>query len=543
MKKLFVILIGLFIFSHAADLSTTPAPNVKVARMAIEAEPMEIEAQSVFNGPTTTPPWLQLDPPWETNVQVPDFFNSNDKMVSMAAGPDGKIYVAFSPVTNQSPQRYGTGIAWSTDQGTTWLSMVYYSATASAQANEIAVTEDGKIYLWGSFTNATYTNIPCLTRSRIGYYNRPDTLAGWKIYNIPYVLDPECVAWGAGHDFIFVQYTRDHTASDSILFIWSGDSTATGSTYYAVFTTPGGNPEKTTIAVDVIGTDTILTHGIEYYDATGSDWDVVCYLDTLNGSGNLYGWSTSNTLDDRYPSVFANQGFDYFALQSDVGSGNLDIIFNYSTDYGQTWGTTLQDIAPEPEPEMYPRVSGFYSNVGVDYFFNTNYVRFNYSTLNGQSGSWQTSAEFVTNNASANTGYHGAGLVYTPSYYYASWEDLRTYSTDSIDIYAARRVTPIGVVENKSHRVTPALRVSPNPLRDRTNINFILAQTGSVDLSVFDAAGRIVKNLIQARAQAGNYTFAWDRTDNSGRSVQSGVYFCRLTTTQGSSATNLIVVP
>ena len=64
-----------------------------------------------------------------------------------------------------------------------------------------------------------------------------------------------------------------------------------------------------------------------------------------------------------------------------------------------------------------------------------------------------------------------------------------------------------------------------------------------MDLSVFDAAGRIVKNLIQARAQAGNYTFTWDRTDNAGRPVQSGVYFCRLTTTQGSSAKSLIVVP
>jgi len=285
-----------------------------------------------------------------------------------------------------------------------------------------------------------------------------------------------------------------------------------------------------------------MIHGIEYYDAAGSDWDVVCYLDTLNGSGNFYGWATSNTLDDRYPSVFSTAGRSYIAYQGDVGSGNLDILFNYSLDYGQNWAASMIDIAPEPEPEVYPRVSGYDSHVGVDYFFNANYVRFNYSVLYGQAGTWLPSGEFATDNTTASPGYHAAAIQYTPSYYYASWEDLRDYASDSINLYACRRVTPIGIDENSSAMKTDALRACPNPFANSTSIRFNLDHAARVDLSIYDASGRLVRNLIRARAQAGDYAFAWDRRDQQGQIVPNGVYFGRLITDRGTTTQNLILI-
>ncbi len=447
MSRFLVLTLCLAAVIFAADMIPANIPASEIIKQTAP-EAIEIESQCINTGITTTPPWeiYGRDTPWSTAAQVPEITGQDDQMLSMAYGPDGKIYVAYDAITSTSPLRYGTAIAWSTDQGMSWNNTVYYSTTASAQDNEIAVTEDGKIYIWGSFTNASYTNIPCFARSFVGYYNRPDTLAAWKAYNIPYVINPECVAWGLGHDFIFAQYTRDNaTAPDSIVFLWSSDSTATGSLYYAVFTTPMGNPEKTTIAVDVVTDDTILIHGIEYYDATGSDWDVVCYQDSLRGSGNLYGWATGNSYDDRYPSVFATQGYAYIAYQGDVG-GDIDIMFNSSTDYGQTWGG-ITDVADSTINETYPRLSGSGAKIGVDYICDDNRVQFNYSVNNG--GTWLTTPELVDDNSSVSAAYHSVALLYTANYWHAAWQDTRNSGTEGIDIYASRRAQGQGLITHR----------------------------------------------------------------------------------------------
>ncbi len=310
---------------------------------------MNEKLECINTGISTTPPWLTyLDPPWNTGIQVPDVYNRSDSMLSMAVGPDGRIYVAYTGIWNASPARGGGfGLASSTDAGLTWDNRVFYfnNTTYSEFNPEITVTNDGKIWLWGTLNGSSYINTPCWLRSSATCYNNPDSLRGFLFFNIPYRFYGECVSWGNGNELAFVQYTVDRTGNnDSVFCVFSYDST---NWWVFTFQPPGGNPGMTSIGLDVSGTDTILIHGIEYFDATGNDWDVVFYLDTLNGSGNFYGWATANTLDDRYPSVYCTQGYAYVAIQSDVGSGNNDIIFNYSTDYGATWNGTLIDITPE----------------------------------------------------------------------------------------------------------------------------------------------------------------------------------------------------
>jgi hypothetical protein len=272
-----------------------------------------------------------------------------------------------------------------------------------------------------------------------------------------------------------------------------------------------------------------------------NDWDVACYFDTL-GSSSLYGWTTNNTLDDRYPSLFSDQGYSYISFQSDIGSGNFEVMFNNSTDYGGTWGGTIQNLSNDGAPDMYPRLHGFGSIVGVDYFHGYNQVFFNYSINNGQTGTWLGTPEILTDAASADTGIHACALLYTPQYYYATWEDARDMATDSIEIYSARRTAPIGIKENSSALRNNPLRTCPNPFANTTTIRFNLGQPTRVDLSIYDASGRIVRNLIRARAQAGDYTFTWNRKDDQGQTVPNGVYFGRLTTDHGTFTTNLILL-
>jgi hypothetical protein len=68
----------------------------------------------------------------------------------------------------------------------------------------------------------------------------------------------------------------------------------------------------------------------------------------------------------------------------------------------------------------------------------------------------------------------------------------------------------------------------PNPFNPVTVIEYALPENGSVRLEVFNLCGQKVKTLVDDYQQAGYKEVIWDGTDKDGRSVASGIYFCRL---------------
>lgn len=68
----------------------------------------------------------------------------------------------------------------------------------------------------------------------------------------------------------------------------------------------------------------------------------------------------------------------------------------------------------------------------------------------------------------------------------------------------------------------------PNPFRDQTTISAHLAAPSSMNLAVFDVAGRRVARLASGTRRAGEHIFTWNGTDETGRRVPAGVYFCRM---------------
>jgi hypothetical protein len=72
------------------------------------------------------------------------------------------------------------------------------------------------------------------------------------------------------------------------------------------------------------------------------------------------------------------------------------------------------------------------------------------------------------------------------------------------------------------------LPCSPNPFNPRTTIRFELPQSGSVQLAVFDLAGRLVRVLVETELDQGAHDTDWDGRDASGRKVSSGSYVARL---------------
>jgi hypothetical protein len=71
----------------------------------------------------------------------------------------------------------------------------------------------------------------------------------------------------------------------------------------------------------------------------------------------------------------------------------------------------------------------------------------------------------------------------------------------------------------------------PNPFNPVTTIKYTILESGHVSLRVFNAAGQLVRTLVdeEQAPRAGGFTAIWDGTSDAGADVASGIYFYRLT--------------
>jgi photosystem II stability/assembly factor-like uncharacterized protein len=70
-------------------------------------------------------------------------------------------------------------------------------------------------------------------------------------------------------------------------------------------------------------------------------------------------------------------------------------------------------------------------------------------------------------------------------------------------------------------------RNRPNPFNPVTTIRYSVPAASHVELSIYTTTGTLVRTLVSAIQQPGTREVEWDGTDESGRRVVSGVYFCR----------------
>jgi len=98
-------------------------------------------------------------------------------------------------------------------------------------------------------------------------------------------------------------------------------------------------------------------------------------------------------------------------------------------------------------------------------------------------------------------------------------------------------VTGMGVAQEPTGKlVTSIFGLGPNPVTAGAHVSYALERTGAASLDVYDATGRLVRNLASGTHKAGYYTAAWDARDMTGRSVSAGVYYVRLSADKTSTA-------
>jgi len=82
----------------------------------------------------------------------------------------------------------------------------------------------------------------------------------------------------------------------------------------------------------------------------------------------------------------------------------------------------------------------------------------------------------------------------------------------------------------------------PNPFNPITHIAYSIRESGNVTLEVYNLKGQLVKSLLNEVKETGDYTILWNGTDNSNKSVSSGVYFYKMKTQNYNSTKKMILM-
>ena len=106
------------------------------------------------------------------------------------------------------------------------------------------------------------------------------------------------------------------------------------------------------------------------------------------------------------------------------------------------------------------------------------------------------------------------------------------------------RITQLLQVEEEVSTAGSAYTVSspvPNPFSNRTAICFTLALNSGYTLTVFDVSGRHIRTISGVASGRRNEAVIWDRTDQTGKKLPSGVYLYRFTSAHASDQGKVIV--
>ncbi len=105
------------------------------------------------------------------------------------------------------------------------------------------------------------------------------------------------------------------------------------------------------------------------------------------------------------------------------------------------------------------------------------------------------------------------------------------YTLESIDLNGATERHSLGLVTVATGSPIRQLSLSqntPNPFNPTTLISFEMAAAGHAKLDIYDAAGHLIRTLVDSALPADRHTVEWNGLEQSGQAVNSGIYFCRL---------------
>lgn len=108
--------------------------------------------------------------------------------------------------------------------------------------------------------------------------------------------------------------------------------------------------------------------------------------------------------------------------------------------------------------------------------------------------------------------------------------EVPTYTNATVGpcVDGGRKIAP-SASKSAIKNNTPVLNAYPNPFADVTAVEVKLTENSQVKVEIMDYTGKKVAELNNSALAAGTHTFNWNGNNQSGNSVASGLYLCRIT--------------
>jgi photosystem II stability/assembly factor-like uncharacterized protein len=400
------------------------------------------------------------------------------------------------------------GIYRSTNDGNNWVDLNHDISTLQYQSADYDVTNILKLQ-GGTQDNNKQTS----TNGGVDWDQRTTGDGGYTI------VDP------VNTNYVYGQYVNgsiQRSNNSGVSFSNITPSGSTGGLFYNPYEMAPGDHNtivfgradiwKTTNAQTAStgsGWTQIATTGVVggSVSAIGISWTNIgkIYIGTSNGrilvtSDNGSNWSTLTGYP--YVSDFvvdnANDNICYASLGGTSGQHVLK-----TTDGGATWNnitSNLPNIAANSVVlrTASPRMIFVGTDLGV--FQSTN-----------EGASWVSFNSGLPAVEIYDMKYkQSAGIILVATHGRGCW---------TFDLGAALGVDPYSEIP----REFTLSQNYPNPFNPRTKIKFGVPNSGSVMISIYDAAGKKVEEIINSKFNAGTYEVTWD-----GSKYSSGVYFYKL---------------
>jgi hypothetical protein len=119
------------------------------------------------------------------------------------------------------------------------------------------------------------------------------------------------------------------------------------------------------------------------------------------------------------------------------------------------------------------------------------------------------------------------------------WVTADGWYVDDVAIFASTDSSEIDDAVASSLRV----RNYPNPFRPKTSVHYDVPVRGTVDLAIYDVAGRRVRTLLKGEPHApGTYGLPWDGRSDQGDPVAGGVYFARVEVAGETASAKMVLL-
>jgi hypothetical protein len=271
---------------------------------------------------------------------------------------------------------------------------------------------------------------------------------------------------------------------------------------------------------------------------------IVKNLEVVNNINNEDEWNTSASVLLSYyaeavfinATIASNTNMPGYGAAITLYSGKLTLI--NSIVYGNYPHQTRLDSSPVYGPCELTVVNSLIED-GIDGF----YITGNYE-LNWLTGNIDADPLFIDNEED----FHlqdgspciGAGIDAVEidgTWYYAPEYDIEGNprpnpfnSMPDLGAYENQYGTPQVEVEEEIVGIPVETTISnfPNPFNPSTTIKLELAESGKVELAVYNIKGQKVKTLMDCTTVPGKYECIWNGKDESGKSVSSGQYVVKL---------------